>query len=91
MTAQRVQPHNKVKGSFQNKFFLPTQHLNSQQQQKYFASSFMSLHQIAHIDEILDRIFVHLDTPILVQTIQLVCIQWNIVSEEHIDYIYNNN
>jgi hypothetical protein len=32
----------------------------------------MSLQQIAHIDEILDRIFVHLDTPTLVRRIQLV-------------------
>jgi hypothetical protein len=75
--------------------------------QKFFESSFrklvwskkfyfvfvrpMSLQQIAHIDEILDRIFVHLDTPTLVHRIQLVCKQWNTVAEEHIDYTYNDN
>jgi hypothetical protein len=51
----------------------------------------MSLQQIAHIDEILDRIFVHLDTPTLVHNIQLVNKQWNRVAEPHIDYTYHHN
>jgi hypothetical protein len=45
-----------------------------------------ALSQIAHIDEILDRIFVHLDTPTLVHRIQLVNKQWNRVAEQHIVY-----
>jgi hypothetical protein len=51
----------------------------------------MSLEQIAHIPEILDRIFIHLSTPTLIHRIQLVCKQWHKVAEEHIDYAYNNN
>jgi hypothetical protein len=51
----------------------------------------MSLQQIAYINEILDRIFAHLDTPTLVQTIQLVCKQWYTVADEHIDYTYRYN
>jgi hypothetical protein len=49
----------------------------------------MSLEQIAHINEILDRIFIHLDTSTLVRRIQLVCKQWNKVADEHVDYTYN--
>jgi hypothetical protein len=41
---------------------------------------------IAHIDEILDRIFAHLDNPTLVHKIQLVNKQWSRVSNPHIDY-----
>jgi hypothetical protein len=58
---------------------------------KYFILVPMSLHQIAHVDEILDRIFVHLDTPTLVRKIQLVNKQWFNVAEEHVDYSYSNN
>jgi hypothetical protein len=63
----------------------------SQQQQIFFCFSFMSLHQIAHIDEILDRIFVHLNTRRLVRNIQLVCKQWFKVADEHVDYSYQKN
>jgi hypothetical protein len=59
--------------------------------QKFILPSFnifacMSLQPIAHIDEILDRIFVYLDTPTLVHRIRLVCKQWERVSDAHIDY-----
>jgi hypothetical protein len=51
----------------------------------------MSLHQIAHIDEILDRIFVHLDTRTLVHKIQLVNKQWYKVAENHVDYNHESH
>jgi uncharacterized ferritin-like protein (DUF455 family) len=46
----------------------------------------MSLQSIAHIEEILDRIFIHLDTPTLVQKIQLISKQWYRVADQHINY-----
>jgi hypothetical protein len=45
-----------------------------------------SLEHISHIDEILDHIFVHLDTPTLVHRTQLVNKQWNRVANMHINY-----
>jgi hypothetical protein len=51
----------------------------------------MPLQQIAHINEILDRIFVHLDKSTLATKIQLVCKQWYTVADEHIDYTYDAN
>jgi hypothetical protein len=51
----------------------------------------MSFQQIAYIDEILDRIFIHLDTSTLVTKIQLVCKQWSKVADEHVDYTYCDN
>jgi hypothetical protein len=45
-----------------------------------------SLEHISHIDEILDCIFMYLNTPILVHKISLVNKQWNRVAFLHIDY-----
>jgi hypothetical protein len=51
----------------------------------------MSLQPISHINEILDRIFVHLDISTLVRIVQLVNKQWYIVADEHVDYTWDDN
>jgi hypothetical protein len=42
------------------------------------------LEQIAHIDEVLDRIFVHLDSKTLYKSILPACKQWNIVCQPYL-------